>query len=183
MSKQGKIKYFFFVILSLSYHFSAFSLKSDNTSFKTLETENLLSYNTDSTKTINNLKYAVSGGLSVIPGFGVGHALQGRYMEKGWLFTVGELLTLGGFLLMGPSFSVRWFEIEFTDDVIDILSFNFLVSVSLFVIFIGFKIWEAVDIWILPSNYKVGTKSFLIKPLVSYNQKDMFLGFSISYDF
>ena len=32
----------------------------------------------------------VSGGLTAIVGFGLGHAILGRYKEKGWIFTLSE---------------------------------------------------------------------------------------------
>jgi len=44
--------------------------------------------------------------LAYMFGFGLGHAVQGRYEEVGWKFTVGELAAIGG-LLYGVSMAIR----------------------------------------------------------------------------
>ncbi len=33
--------------------------------------------------------------VAVVPGLGLGHAIQGRWKERGWIFTFGELVTFG----------------------------------------------------------------------------------------
>lgn len=33
--------------------------------------------------------------VSVLPGFGLGHVVQGRWRERGWIFTVGEVVAFG----------------------------------------------------------------------------------------
>ncbi|MBE7454631.1 MAG: hypothetical protein HS111_38945 [Kofleriaceae bacterium] len=33
--------------------------------------------------------------VSVVPGFGLGHVVQGRWRERGWIFTVGEVVAFG----------------------------------------------------------------------------------------
>ena len=44
---------------------------------------------------VSPFRFVVGGALSVFPGFGVGHAVQGRWFKDyGWLFTAGELTTL-----------------------------------------------------------------------------------------
>lgn len=41
---------------------------------------------------MDKTKYIVGGVLGTYPiGLGIGHAIQGRYSEKGWIFTAGEL--------------------------------------------------------------------------------------------
>lgn len=61
--------------------------------------------------------------LSVVPGFGVGHAVQGRYLYKGMIFTLIELGSVA--MASGPTGDAGL--------ALGILSF------------FGFKIWEFVD--------------------------------------
>ena len=49
-------------------------------------------------KTSDGTSNLVAGIASIFPGFGLGHALQGRWLDKGWIFTTGGILTAGGFL-------------------------------------------------------------------------------------
>jgi hypothetical protein len=42
---------------------------------------------------------SVGGTLTgMVVGFGSGHAIQGRYKEKGWIFTLGEGVAIGGMI-------------------------------------------------------------------------------------
>lgn len=40
-------------------------------------------------------RYVTGGVLSLYPGFGIGHAVQGRWAERGWIFTASEIAILG----------------------------------------------------------------------------------------
>src|SRR4051812_36567936 len=42
---------------------------------------------------MGNGRYISGGAVGSIFGFGIGHAIQGRYSEKGWIFAVGEAAT------------------------------------------------------------------------------------------
>ena len=42
-------------------------------------------------KKISNSRYTVGGIAAIIPGLGIGHAIQGRWMEGGWIFTASQL--------------------------------------------------------------------------------------------
>ena len=53
---------------------------------------------------ISQSRYITSGVASVFPGFGIGHAVQGRWLEKGWKFTAGSSLVIGAG--MGLSFLI-----------------------------------------------------------------------------
>ena len=43
--------------------------------------------------TVSKTNYYAGGALSILPGFGIGHAVQGRWREKGWIFTAGEVVS------------------------------------------------------------------------------------------
>jgi hypothetical protein len=83
----------------------------------------------------------ISGGLlGTILGFGTGHAVQSRYAERGWIFTVGELGTLsaGGIGLVSCG------------DDLGGLGCSVGVAVGTLAVFAGFRVWEAIDVWAHP---------------------------------
>ena len=49
-------------------------------------------------KEVSETNYYLGGVLGVLPGFGIGHAVQGRWKDKGWIFTAGELTTAIGLI-------------------------------------------------------------------------------------
>ena len=173
------------MVLTLS--FSALAETTGNElSSESMTTERFASSYEES-KTISNGQYLGGGIASIIPGWGIGHAVQGRYWEKGWIFTVGDLVFVGGYLtsvfllvddlqtaaLKGDSRKVGSATKKFSG-----LSLAFLVGL------IGFRAWEIIDAWNLPSHYKVVKKSpFQIKPLAFYNQDKLNLGLSLNYNF
>lgn len=40
-------------------------------------------------------RYITGGILSFYPGFGVGHAVQGRWLDRGWIYTASEAVIVG----------------------------------------------------------------------------------------
>ena len=48
---------------------------------------------------VSNARYYGGAIPGSILGFGIGHAIQGRYKEKGWIFTLLEGGAVGGFFL------------------------------------------------------------------------------------
>jgi hypothetical protein len=84
--------------------------------------------------------YVLGGILGILPGFGIGHAVQGRYFDGGWAFTFTEaigasLLVAGGivFATATPNTSQRN------------LGTGLMVGGAIF--YGGFKIWEILDVW------------------------------------
>lgn len=99
---------------------------------------------------ISDTKYIVGGILGTYPlGFGIGHAIQGTWSYRGWIFTVSELTSLA-VLISGLS-SCDW---DFDEDE-DLCSggASTAVTVGLFS-FIGFRIWEIVDVWAGVPKYR-----------------------------
>jgi hypothetical protein len=111
---------------------------------------------------ISTTRYIVGGVLGTYPlGLGIGHAVQGRWSQKGWIFTAGELGSLAvavvglsgctGNLLNGHDCS----GINST-----------LIGVGIVGV-IGFRIWEIIDVWAVPPGHN---KKF--KELKNYIEKD-----------
>ena len=93
-------------------------------------------------------RYIAGGITGSIVGFGIGHAIQGggRYRDRGWIFTAGEggslaLMMVGIFQCLGDS---RY------DDHRSRCDRGAAISAVGVVGFIGFHIWEIVDLWVAP---------------------------------
>lgn len=97
---------------------------------------------------INDTKYIVGGILGTYPlGFGIGHVVQGRWSEQGWIFTAGEAASLGAALVGIAGCAGR--GISGSDDCTDGQSFLIVGGV---LGYIGFRIWEIVDVWATPPS-------------------------------
>ena len=121
---------------------------------------------------ITKKRYVTGGIMSIVPGFGIGHAVQGRWWDRGWIFTMWQ-----PFLLFGTFYMAAFSH--FGSD-------NMLKKPTFWVIFLVPKIWEVVDAWTLSSHYKykIVKDSFQIKPLFTYhNQGNYGLGLSFHYKF
>lgn len=123
------------------------------------------------------------------PTFGIGHAIQGRYTSRGWIFTAGELFFLGSMVYFLSSLENRGlisFDTPIPIIANETLSKELGLRVSVFGL-IGFMIWEAIDVWLLPSNIKVSNNRFELSPLYSMNNRvDRGyggFGFSLKYKF
>lgn len=81
-------------------------------------------------------RYVLGGIIGTYPGFGIGHAIQGRWGTKGWIFTAGETASL--FVIVAGASSM-----DFYDE-----NSKGLATVSLGALaFAGFHIWEIIDVW------------------------------------
>lgn len=95
---------------------------------------------------LENPRYITGGILGTTLGFGVGHAIQGRWQNKGWIFTLGESVSLVTLVGAGAwcvtSSAARSFggEDEST-------SFSCILTTISATSFIGLRIWESIDLW------------------------------------
>ncbi len=124
--------------------------------------------------------YVVGGVLGTWPlGLGIGHAIQGRYAEKGWIFTVGELgsvaLILAGIQNCTYQYGVYGYGSSGCTT-------NGLVGLGV-VGFVGFRIWEIVDLWATPPEInrryralKQRTSGSTWSPTIFQSQGDYLLG-------
>lgn len=100
---------------------------------------------TSSIKTINEDSYIAGGVASILLGFGIGHAIQGRWKERGWIHTAFQTGVIAGFLFGGNFFLPESITIEH-------YALYFLSGTLLFM---GSRVWETVDAWALPQSIKV----------------------------
>jgi len=97
---------------------------------------------------ISTARYVTGGILGTYPlGFGVGHAVQGRWSEDGWKFTAGEL---GSLTLLVAGLIGCIDNALSADNCSDVEN---TLAVTGFIGFIGFRIWEIVDVWAAPPSY------------------------------
>ena len=123
------------------------------------------------TKYISKETYAAGGIAALLPGFGAGHAMLGKYKKRGWIFTVSEAAAL--LLIIGASRFQSSPESPGPNYMAEGAMIIFSAS------FWGLRIWEAVDVWNLPSNYKVISSV----PYISLNQSGASAGAVFSYKF
>ena len=148
---------------------------------------------------ISQSRYTFSKVVSVFPGFGIGHAVQGRWLERGWKFTAGSSLVLGAGLILTfalSSYFARDIDIDEDFSIFDIITgqahlsvlagsigavgTGFLIGGSItLLLFSAVHVWGAVDTWKLPSNYKITNLSIAPK---FYSYRDQtFMGLSLNY--
>lgn len=111
---------------------------------------------------ISSGRYILGGIVGTYPlGFGLGHAIQGRYTEKGWIFTVGELGSIG-VLYMGVGRCVNSWDWDSKCD-------SSLIMAGL-IGFVFFRIWEIVDVWATPPM--INQKYRNLKKMMGPNHSD-----------
>lgn len=89
---------------------------------------------------ISDGQYIAGGLLGIYPGLGIGHAVQGRWLQKGWIFTVGESVS-AAVAVVG---ALRCIGYERCDNTLLLAG-----VVGLY----GFKIWEIFDVWWTPRGW------------------------------
>lgn len=138
----------------------------------TTEEDNIFQQSTHQ-KTISNQDYIGGGLASLFIGFGAGHAIQGRYVESGWVFTVLDV-TATASLLTG--YFLARFDGGFEFPPRGVFGYYFYGMAFLVGVL---RIWQTKDAWILPNNYKIGKNIELSPNLYTTNAGDS-LGFGLS---
>lgn len=118
----------------------------------------------------------VGGLLGTVVGFGSGHGVQSRYRRTGWIYTVGEVGSLG---LAFSAIACSGSSYECVYPLL--LSGTF--------VFIGFRLVESVDVWLHPAVHNRKYRklrertdgpqlSFSVEPILDGGAK---LGFALRY--
>ena len=106
---------------------------------------------------------ALKIGLALVPGLGVGHIAQGRWTERGWIFTLLEPV-----LLVAPSMAEKQ-------------EGAFLWALYFW---IGLKVWQVMDVTQNEVSKVRKSSRFQVNPLFVYHpSNNHHLGFSLKYRF
>lgn len=90
----------------------------------------------------------VAGGLvGTFFGFGLGHAVQGRFSDRGWIFLLGEGASVASVMTFALT-CVDGLESRTCDN-----NAGFLVAGLVGIVV--FRVWEIVDVWGGPSGYNL----------------------------
>ena len=96
-------------------------------------------------------RWAIGVGVSAYIGFGLGQTVQGRWRDTGWIFTVGESVSLTAFVLTLPAL--------FVGDCYDCSSAHHhntatdraaTIAIGSLIAYAGFHVWEIADAAIAP---------------------------------
>ena len=97
---------------------------------------------------ISDASYIIGGILATYPlGLGIGHAVQGRYADTGYIFTIGELGSLAVLVAGIGDCSDDWWDEDDDEDCNGGLIFLGAAG------YLGFRIWEAIDAWAVPPGH------------------------------
>lgn len=88
---------------------------------------------------ISSMAHLGGGVASIFFGFGLGQAIQGRWSERGWLFTVGE------------SASVVAMVVGITQSIAN--DGDPWLFIGGYIALLGFRIWGAVDAFVEPPKH------------------------------
>ena len=89
------LHFIFIICLSSSYLLAAPT--EDTRARQKKASKTRLAKSKHKTEGISPYRFVAGGMLSILPGFGVGHAVQGRWLrDYGWIFTAGQVASLMG---------------------------------------------------------------------------------------
>jgi hypothetical protein len=89
-------------------------------------------------------KYITGGVLASTVGFGIGHGIQGRYQDKGWIFTATEAASLTVLIAGASSCASTTYTNSSGNSTCSSGGGVALVGLAAY---IGFHVWEIVDAW------------------------------------
>lgn len=144
--------------LFLLFCFISFSLWADSTLIYEAEKKGIKLTEKDRETLeigeISDARYIIGGILGTYPiGLGLGHAVQNRWSEQGWKFTAGELASIG--LVLGGALGCADDTVEdaANNDDVDCSDLESAIIITGVIGYIGFRIWEAVDVWAMPPGH------------------------------
>jgi hypothetical protein len=89
---------------------------------------------------ISTAKHVGGAVVAVMPGLGLGHVVQGRWRQRGWIYTLGEL---GAFGMIAVAAS---------ESDLDTAAVGALAIVG-WGSFVGLRVWEVADAISAPSRH------------------------------
>jgi hypothetical protein len=114
--------------------------------------------------------YIAGGIVGTVVGFGIGHGIQGRWSDGGWIFTVGDTAALGTYIA-GLVIIVSDTNVDgsgpfvFTDGA---PGHGVALAVIGAIAYLGIHIWEIVDIWTGARPFVKPREPAAVGPAVSF---------------
>lgn len=103
---------------------------------------------------ISQGRYITGGVVSAVMGFGLGHTVQGRWRERGWVFTAGGSASLlVTFVGIASTLACAGHSDNERCDP------NHRVLIGGFLAFVGFRIWEIADAFAAPPRHNARVRS------------------------
>lgn len=150
---KSMVKY----LVSLAICFSALSSYAQDENSKSSNNSSSSSEDSDRVP-VSTGKYITGGVLGSTLGLGIGHGVQGRYGEKGWIFTATEVPALV-VMLVGAAQCQK----DKDDGVrTDCTSSQKSMIVGGYAAFLGFHIWEVLDVWLKARPVDEKVSAFII---------------------
>jgi hypothetical protein len=125
---------------------------------------------------ISDGQYIGGGLLSIFPGFGIGQAVQGRWSDRGYIFTLGETAAMG-LVIYGISKNDCFLAIDPCHDDSDGVG-EFLVGLLAYT---GFRVWEIIDAWAVPPGHNRRVQNLRLR--LGYPQQGYGTVGSVGFDF
>ena len=115
-------------------------------------------------------RYVTGGVIGTVFGFGIGHAIQGRYMPLGLVFSVGEAAGYAAFFA-DTKFGIGSFGGVTTVRTIDMGA----LGVIGLIVASGLHIWEVIDLWVTGAELRRSPVAdngprLMIVPTVMHNE-------------
>jgi hypothetical protein len=119
---------------------------------------------------ISDGQHLGGGLLSIFFGFGVGQAVEGRWGQTGWIFTLGEPVAFGVFIYgLGQSFSDCFGP---ATNCHNNSGDGALIAGA--VALVGLRLWEVIDAWAAPPRHNARYRAVQMKlgnPMPIYGAK------------
>lgn len=115
----------------------------------------------------------VAGGLlGTFVGLGLGHIVYGKYGDRGWIFTAGELGSIT-VLTVGLVSLVENCTLRDSSHCDNTGSGGGLVTLGLLGL-LGFRVWEIIDVWTIPPNHNAQYRAIKARVESSWNVSPAF---------
>ncbi len=132
---------------------------------------------------ISQTRYVLGGIVGTWPlGLGIGHAIQGRYSDMGWKFTVGEL---GSLVVVFAGFGSC---VSTSSSTYSNCNGGLMFAGAIG--YLGFRIWEIVDVWAGPLEHnrryhelksRTGERNVTFKPFIIPTTQGGLFGLNMTF--
>ena len=129
---------------------------------------------------MSRAQYVTGGVLGSIFGLGIGHAVQGRYSERGWMFTAGDVT---GILLLANANCFRGRNSNSQDRAERERSDceNTGQALSGASLIIGSRVLQILDLWVWGNNKVIGRVSHDSQLIILPDDQQGKLVYSLSF--